>query len=92
MLAKTIKPIDCAMLMTSFCRVEMYDLDFLRLLESIFIEQILDADGETLVTMFNAHASWSRHIIDETFIKRKQKKRVFNMFKKYTEQFYFDII
>ena len=45
----------------------------------------LEANGQTLVTMLNAHAAWATHIIDETLIKKKQKRGVYKAFKKYSD-------
>lgn len=45
--------------MTAFCRVGIFDVDFLEILETIFIKRIDEASGETLVTMFTSHAAWA---------------------------------
>ena len=50
--------------MTAFCRVGIFDIDFLEMLETIFIKRIEEASGETLVTMFTSHAAWAENMIE----------------------------
>ena len=57
-------------------------------LEARFIERIDEAGGPTLVTMFQAHGAWAAHVVDEVLVKKKQKKRVYKIFKKYHDLFY----
>ena len=60
-----IYPLDCAMFMTSFTRSKMFDeVDLLESLESAFLSRIDEANGPTICTIFNSHASWAAHIID----------------------------
>lgn len=56
-----LSPLDCAQLMTSFCRLKLFDdnLEFFELIERSFVKHIDEASGETLVTMFTSHASWA---------------------------------
>ena len=53
------------MFMTAYCRGEMFEeYELLESLESSFLSRIHEAEGQTLVTMLNAHAAWASHIID----------------------------
>ena len=85
---ETLEPIDCAQLMTAYCRVKIFDLDLLQTLEEVFLQKIEKAEGETLVTMFNSHANWAQNMIEECLIKKTQKRAAYNAFKKYNEEFY----
>ena len=83
----TLKPIDCAMFMAAFSRAEIFDDPALQeSLLACFIERVDEADGETVVTILNAHAEWCHHIIDTVLIKKKQPKRVYSYFIKYNDQ------
>ena len=42
--------------------------------------------------MLNAHSAWVTHVIDETLIKRDQKKRVYKTFKKYSDEVFEKLI
>lgn len=58
-------PLDCAMFMTSFTRSKMFDeVDLLESLEAAFLSRIDEANGPTVCTIFNSHATWAAHIID----------------------------
>ncbi len=59
-LEKTLKPLDCAQLMSAFCKVKLFEgnLDLFELLERHFVKYIDQATGETLVTMYTSHAVW----------------------------------
>jgi hypothetical protein len=56
-----LTPLDCAQLMTAYCRNKLFDdnFDLFDLLERSFVRHIDDATGETLVTMFTSHASFA---------------------------------
>ena len=82
----SLAPIDCAMFMTAYCRGNMFkEVELLESLQASFLTKIDEANGQTLVTMLNAHAAWATHIIDETLIKKKQKRGVYKTFKKYSD-------
>lgn len=49
--------LDCAQFLTAFARVNIYDFELFEALERVFLKQIDQANGETLVTMYNAHAA-----------------------------------
>ena len=69
----TLLPIDCAQFMTAFARCEMFqEVDLFETIENAFIQRIDEAEGVTLATMFNAHAAWANHVIDEVLIKKTQ--------------------
>ena len=38
------------------------------------------------MTLLNAHAAWCQHVIETTLIKKKQPKRVYKYFTKYSDQ------
>ena len=70
--SENILPVDCAQYMTAFARCRMFqEVDLFETLENAFIQRIDEADGVTLATMFNAHAAWANHIIDEVLLKKK---------------------
>jgi len=84
-----LKPVGCAQFMTAFVRGEMFkEVALFERLEARFIERIDEAGGPTLVTMFQAHGAWAAHVVDEVLVKKKQKKRVYKIFKKYHDLFY----
>ena len=75
--------------MTAFCRAEMFkEVDLFECLESLFVQRIDEAEGTTLVTMFNAHSAWTLSIIDEVLVKKKHPRRVYTVFKKYNDSFF----
>ena len=39
----TLKPIDCAKLITAFCSVKMFDLELIQTIEELYIKQIDEA-------------------------------------------------
>ncbi len=61
---KGLYPLDCAQLMTAFCRVQLFDFELMEHLERTFVRHIDLASGETLVTMFTSHAAWAAHMIE----------------------------
>ena len=70
--------------MTAFVRGEMFkEVALFERLEATFIERIDEAGGPTLVTMFTAHGGWAAHVVDEVLVKKKQRRRVYKVFKKY---------
>ena len=83
-----VKPIDCAQLMTAFCRVKMFDAELLDVLEHLFISRIDEAFGQTLTTMFISHAAWASEMIDQCLIQKAHPRKVYNFFKQYNEIFY----
>jgi len=57
------------MFMTSFTRSKMFDeIDLLESLEAAFLSRIDEANGPTICTIFNSHATWAAHIIDQAVI------------------------
>ena len=79
--------------MTAYCRGGMFkEIELLESLQASFLAQIEQTDGYTLVTMLNAHSAWVTHVIDETLIKRDQKKRVYKTFKKYSDEVFDKLI
>ena len=61
-----LKAIDCAQIMTSFCRLELYDRELFYLLQNNFYAGIKEGNvnSQTLITMFIAHQSWSQYMAD----------------------------
>jgi len=41
-----------------------------QVVEKIFLDNIEQAKGETLVTMFTAHASWALQMVDQCLVKK----------------------
>jgi hypothetical protein len=79
-----LSPIDCAMFMTAYTRCKMFtSVDLLESLEASFLSRIDEANGPTLVTMFNSHAAWCAQLVDECVLKKEQPRQVFKSFKKY---------
>ncbi len=74
--------------MTAYCRVSIFDVDLLQTLEQVFVKKIDEANGETLVTMFTSHASWAQDMIEQCLIKKIQKRKTYNAFRAYNEEFY----
>lgn len=76
------------MFMTAFTRCKQFDsVDLLESLEASFISRVDEANGPTLVTVFNSHAAWSAHIVDQTILKKEQPRQVYKSFKKYNGEF-----
>lgn len=74
--------------MTAYTRCKLFDtVDLLESLEASFISRIDEATGPTLVTVFNSHASWCAHIVDQTILKKEQPRQVLKSFKKYNGEF-----
>lgn len=88
-LTEKLKPIDCAQFMTAFCRVGFFeDQELFEVLEQVFLARIEEASGETLVTIFTAHASWAQSMIEQCLVQKAHPKRVYEDFKRYNEEFY----
>ncbi|CDW89579.1 UNKNOWN [Stylonychia lemnae] len=83
----TITTVDCAQFMTAFAKVEIFDFELFESLESVFLSQIDQARGETLVTMYLSHGALSQDMIKQCFIEKRQKRRFWNLYKKYNEEF-----
>jgi hypothetical protein len=64
------------MFMTAYTRCKQFDssVDLLESLESAFISRIDEANGPTLVTVFNSHSAWSVHIVEQTLLKKEQPR------------------
>ena len=88
MLTEKLKPIDCAQFMTAYRRIGIFDIELFYGLEGAFIRRIEEADGQTLVTMFIAHVSWAKEIVNQCLVKKSQDRRVYTYFKKYNEEYY----
>lgn len=68
--ASQLSPQDCAMFMTAYTRNKQFDaVDLLQSLENSFLLRIDEANGPTLATMFNSHAAWCHHVVDQSIIK-----------------------
>ena len=81
-----LMPVDCAMFMAAFSRAEFYDdVALQESLISCFIDRLHEADGPTTVTLLNAHAAWCHHMIDTVLIQKKQPKRVYRVFIRYSD-------
>ena len=81
-----LTPVDCAMFMAAFSRAEFYDdVALQESLISCFIDRLHEADGPTTVTLLNAHAAWCHHMIDTVLIQKKQPKRVYRVFIRYSD-------
>ena len=50
------------------------------------MNKIEEADGPTTVTLLNAHAAWCHHMIETVLIKKKQPRRVYTTFTKYSDK------
>jgi hypothetical protein len=57
-----LKPIDCAMLMTAFCRTKVFDPEMMDLLIRNFKGEI---NFESAVTMYCAHLAWIHYFKTE---------------------------
>eukprot|EP00347_Sterkiella_histriomuscorum_P015889 403355301 len=82
-----LSTLDCAQFLTAFARVELFDFELFEALERVFLQQIDQANGETLVTMYNAHASFAQDVVKQCLIDKKQVRRFWTLFKKYNEEF-----
>lgn len=72
------------MFMTAYARCKQFEsVDLLESLEASFLSRIDEADGPTLVTVFNSHAAWSAHIVEQCYVEKSQPPRVYKSFKKY---------
>ena len=75
------------MFMAAFSRAEVFDdIALQESLLSCFISRIHEADGPTTVTILNAHAAWCHYMIETVLIDKKQPKRVYGLFTKYSDQ------
>lgn len=75
------------MFMAAFSRAEVFDdIALQESLLSCFISRIHEADGPTTVTLLNAHAAWCHYMIETVLIDKKQPKRVYGLFTKYSDQ------
>lgn len=74
--------------MAAYCRIGLFDVDLFYGLETSFIRKIEQADGQTLVTMFVAHANWAEYLVKQCLEEKSQKRRVYTYFKNYNEEFY----
>ena len=74
--------------MNSFAKAGILDPELFQKLELILIDQLELATGPQLISIFESHAEWSRHVINETVISKSQSKRVFKSFKNYNEEFF----
>ena len=82
----SLTPVDCAMFMAAFSRAEFFDdVALQESLISCFIDRLHEADGPTTVTLLNAHAAWCHHMIDTVLIQKKQPKRVYRVFIRYSD-------
>ena len=82
----SLTPVDCAMFMAAFSRAEFYDdVALQESLISCFIDRLDEADGPTTVTLLNAHSAWCHHMIDTVLIQKKQPKRVYRVFIRYSD-------
>lgn len=62
--------LDNALLLSTFCRSSVFDMEFLQLLESMFLDKIHEATGETLVAVFLSHKAWAKDMIDQCLKKK----------------------
>ena len=82
----SLTPVDCAMFMAAFSRAEFFDdVALQESLISCFIDRLHEADGPTTVTLLNAHTAWCHHMIDTVLIQKKQPKRVYRVFIRYSD-------
>ena len=82
----SLTPVDCAMFMAAFSRAEFFDdVALQESLISCFIDRLHEADGPTTVTLLNAHAAWCHNMIDTVLIQKKQPKRVYRVFIRYSD-------
>lgn len=81
------------MFMTAYCRGGLFkEVELLESLQASFLAQLDQTNGQTLVTMLNAHSAWVTHIVDETLIKKSQKRKVYKAFKKYSDEVFEKLI
>ena len=82
-----LMPFEMAMVMKAYCKAGMYEeVELLESLESAFLERIEDATTSDIVVIFGAHSSWCSNMIDQTHTAKNQKKRVFKVFKAYSDE------
>ena len=67
-----LEPIDCAQLMTAFCRSEIFDHETLYLLQHNFMLGKKQS-SETLITMYCAHQTWVQHMKQECESEKNHK-------------------
>ena len=81
-----LAPIDCAMFMNAFAKEGFFgDPALQESLMACFMERITEADGADTVTILIAHATWFQHMVKEVLVERKQPKRVYRFFVKYSD-------
>ena len=82
-----LKPIDCAMFAKAFTDAKMFrEVELLESLQAAFLSRIDEASGEDLVAILIAHQKWGTFIVEETIEKRNQRRRVYTVFKKYSDE------
>lgn len=82
-----LKPIDCAMFVKAFTDAKMFrEIELLESLQAAFLSKIDEASGEDLVAILIAHHKWGTFIVEQTIEKRKQRRRVYTVFKKYSDE------
>ena len=77
-----LKAIDCAQIMTAYCKLEMYDRELFYMLENNFYSRMKQdrVNSTTLITMFLAHQNWSQYMADS----KSQHPQRFSDFKDYS--------
>lgn len=87
-----MKPVDCAQFLTAFARVEMFDFELFEFLELQLVKNLHEANGQTLVTVLLAHSALCQNVIKECFVQKIHKRRFWNLFKNFNEEFLCTII
>ena len=75
------------MFMSAFAKENFFgDPALQESLMACFMERINEAHGTDTVTILTAHATWFQHMVKEVLLKKKQPKRVYRVFAKYSDQ------
>lgn len=59
----------------------------MNILETCFKDQLEEASGPEIVSMFLAHREWTNYVIVKSAKDKEQKRRIFNLYSKYNEEF-----
>jgi hypothetical protein len=72
-----LQALDCAQIMTAFCKIGLFDNELFYLLEKQFYNDLISESKvslQSVITMYCSHQSWSTYMV-ETCLEEDKKKR-----------------
>lgn len=82
---------DCAQFQNSYIMTGMfYEYKILMALEAAVLDKMErgEVDAHTTANVFNAHAHWASHMVEECIVKKVQPMKRFHDFWRYNDRFY----